>query len=494
MQIRLTVWAETARCVLSGSTWWWRAAVSAGCPRPCRLRKAARAWRCWSAHRRRNAEAKAATPKPICEWKSETEVTDDFETHIAENGGGYLDPDLIAESARPAGERAPFAAALSMVYPDFIETFAAEAGPTIAWLKQFGLRFDFLPTQFLTKSQPRLLPVGGGLALIEALAAKAEALGVQFFYDTTAVRLVTDEDQWVGGLFARTRAQGGIRFAGQVILACGGFEGNAEMLTRYIGPRSIFLRPICKGANFNRGEGIQMALDIGAAVSGDFGSYHAEPIDPRSGVSEPSVFVFPYGILVNKEARRFTDEAPGPVDAWYERVTRRIFEQRDGLAYVILDAKHMRVPNYRLSIRTDKPPIAATDLPALAAALELPAEALLATVREYNAACVAGQYRPLEVDGLATGGLQPPKSNWALPIDEAPFHAYPIISANVFTFGGLQVDCDGRVLNTDGEPIAGLHAAGEIIGTYWRNYTGATSVLKGLVFGRLAGRHTARQK
>jgi tricarballylate dehydrogenase len=211
-------------------------------------------------------------------------------------------------------------------------------------------------------------------------------------------------------------------------------------------------------------------------------------------VSEPSVFVFPYGILVNKEGRRFTDEAPGPVDAHYERVTRRIFEQPDGLAYVILDAKHMRVPNYRLSIRTDKPPIAGNTLPELAAALELPADRLLETVQKYNAACAPGDYRPLEVDHLATSGLQPPKSNWALPIDEAPFHAYPIISANVFTFGGLQVDSHGRVLNTDGEPITGLYAAGEIIGTYWRTYTGATSVLKGLVFGRLAGTHAAHRK
>jgi len=424
--------------------------------------------------------------------KSHTEVTDDFETQIAENSHGYIDPDLIAESARPREERGPFAAALSMAEPDFIETFSVQAGPTIAWLEGLGVRFDFLPTQFLTKSQPRLLPVGGGLALVEALAARAETLGVRFFYETTATGLDVDTDNRVVGIFARTRGEGSARFTGQIVLASGGFEGNAEMLTRYIGPRSVFLRPICKGANFNRGEGIQMALNIGAATSGDFGSYHAEPIDPRSGVSEPSVFVFPYGILVNKDGNRFTDEAPGTVDAWYERITRRIYEQRDGLAYVILDARHMTVPNYRLSIRTDKPPIAAASLSEMAAKLEIPAHTLAATVAEYNAACVPGDWRPLEADGLSTSGLTPPKSNWALPIDQAPFHAYPIISANVFTFGGLKVDSAARVLNSDGDPILGLYAAGEIIGTYYRNYPGATSVLKGLVFGRQAGVNSAR--
>ncbi|SDE40314.1 FAD-dependent oxidoreductase [Belnapia rosea] len=425
--------------------------------------------------------------------KSEAEVTDDFETHLAENSSGTLDPDLIAESAQPRGQRAAYAAALSMAEPDVIATFADEAGPTIAWLKGFGLRFDFLPTQFLTRSQPRLLPVGGGLALVDGLAARAEALGVKMLYDTTAERLERDEDGRVAGLLARSRQAGPVRLHGRVVLACGGFEGNAEMLARYIGPRAAFLRPICKGAHFNRGDGIRMALELGAATAGDFGSYHAEPIDPRSGVSEPSVFIFPYGILVNKDGHRFTDEAPGTVDAHYESITRRIFEQRDGIVYVVLDAKHQRVPNYRRALRTDQPPIVADSLGALAAKLAVPPAALAATVRDYNAACVPGNWRPLEADGLATQGLDPPKSNWALPIDEPPFHAYPIISANVFTFGGVKVDSDARVLDGDGAPIEGLYAAGEIIGTYYRTYTGATSVLKGLVFGRLAGRHAARR-
>src|SRR6202012_5556493 len=105
-----------------------------------------------------------------------------------------------------------------------------------------------------------------------------------------------------------------------------------------------------------------------------------------------------------------------------------------------------------------------------------------ATVNGPPAACRPGSYNPLALDGRATEGLHPPKSNWALPLDRAPFHAYPIMSANVFTFGGLKVDRHSRVLNLDGDPITGLYAAGEIIGTYYNNYTGATSVLKGATF------------
>jgi len=425
--------------------------------------------------------------------KSHTEVTDDFETHLAENGSGAIDPTLVQEATRERGDRAAYARALSLADPDFIGTFADKAGPTIAWLEGLGVKFDFLPTQFLTKSQPRLLPVGGGLALVEALAARAEALGVTFHYETTANSLLQDEDGTVIGLAAR-RGGRAVKLHGKVVLACGGFEGNAEMQTRYIGPRSVYLRPICKGGYFNRGEGIRMALDIGAAPSGDFGSFHAEPVDPRSGVSEPSVFIFPYGILVNKDGERFVDEAPGTVDAHYERVTRRIYEQRDGMAYVVLDARHLSIPNYRLAIRTDQPPVVAESVAALAAKLEVPAATLEATVARFNAACVPGEWKPLVADGVHTAGLTPPKSNWAMPLDQGPFHAYPIMSANVFTFGGVKVDGQARVLDHDGNAIPGLYAAGEVIGLFWGTYTGATSVLKGLVFGRAAGQDIASRR
>jgi tricarballylate dehydrogenase len=130
----------------------------------------------------------------------------------------------------------------------------------------------------------------------------------------------------------------------------------------------------------------------------------------------------------------------------------------------------------------------------LAEKLGLPAACLVSTVERYNAACQPGEWKPLELDGLRTRDLNPPKSNWALPIERAPFHAYPIMSANVFTFGGVKVDGNARVLDHDGEPIPGLYAAGEVIGLFWGTYTGATSVLKGLVFGRLAGRDIAEQR
>ena len=425
--------------------------------------------------------------------KSETEVTDDFETHIAENGSAAISPALIEESGLGMDNRSPLVNTLSIADPEVVDVLAAQAGPTVAWMKTHGVRFDFLPTQFLTATQPRLLPVGGGEAMVEALAARAEALSVKFYYETAAQELACAADRTIEGVWAKTRGGAARKFTGKVILACGGFEGNSEMMTRYIGPRSVYLRPICRGGYYNRGDGIRMGLAVGAATAGDFGSYHAEPIDPRSGISEPAIFIFPYGILVNKKAERFTDEAPGTVDAHYENITRRIYEQDGGTAWVILDARHRDIPNYRLGIRTDQPAIEAATIEALAKKLDLPAATLSETVKAYNSACSPGKYQPLQLDGVATQGLTPKKSNWALPIDKGPFYAYPIISANVFTFGGLKTDQLGRVVDQDGEAIKNLYAAGEMTGLYYGTYTGATSVLRGMVFGRLAGKHAAEK-
>ncbi len=422
--------------------------------------------------------------------KSEHEVTDDFETHLAENGGGYLDPELVQHTTQAYEQWPAIVKTLSFADPELIAAFANGCGPTVQWLKTFGVKFDFLPTQFLTKSQPRLLPIGGGLALVEALAAAAEKRGVKFFYETTATGLLQNEHGAVTGLRANDHQGEPLHLMGKVVLGCGGFEGNAEMQTRYIGPRAVYLRPVARGGYYNKGEGIRMALDIGAAPCGDFGSYHAEPIDPRSGRPEPSVFIFPYGILVNQEGLRFTDEAPGTVDAVYESITRKIFTQTNGIAFTILDDKINDVPNYKLGLRSDQAPITGATIAELAGKLNIPAATLEHTVNNYNTACAndtKGAFKALELDHLATRGITPPKSNWARALDKPPYQAYPVISSNVLTFGGLKVNTRAQVLNQDGVPIKGLYAAGEVVGLYYKTYTGATSVLKGAVFGRLAG-------
>jgi tricarballylate dehydrogenase len=431
----------------------------------------------------------------LLRMKSEAEVSDDFEAHFMANAGHHLDPSLVRETARDYRDWPAIVKTLGFTDPELIGSFAANAGPTLAWLKIFGIRFDFLPTYFITSSAPRMAPVGGGLALVEALADAVERHGGRILYETTARQLLRDSAGRILGVRTSDRSGRAHQLhARSVVLASGGFEGNPEMLTRYLGPRARYLRPVARGGYYNKGEGILMALAAGAAPAGDYGAFHAEPIDPRSGATEPVVLVFNYGILVNAGARRFTDEAPKAVDATYEAITRLIWEQPNGIAYAILDAKIDDVPNWRKSVRTDQPPIEASSLASLAERLEMDPAALAATVETYNRACPeSAGFKPLELDGLATRGLDPVKSNWARPLDRPPFLAYPITCANCFTFGGVKVNTEAQVLDLDGVPIEGLYAAGEVMGLYYGTYTGDTSVLRGAVFGRKAGLHAAQR-
>jgi tricarballylate dehydrogenase len=265
------------------------------------------------------------------------------------------------------------------------------------------------------------------------------------------------------------------------------------MVIRYIGAKGRYLRPVARGGYYDKGEGIEMALRIGAAPAGDFAEYHAEPIDPRSSATEPLVMAYPYGVLVNQQGLRFTDEAPGPIDASYEITTRVIAEQKKGIAFCLLDNKINAIENWQRCVRSDQPPVTGPDIATLGHALGFDGKAAQRTIEAYNRACRNGVFDPRTLDGLATVGLSPVKSNYAVPLDTPPYHAYPIISSNTFTFGGLKVNVNAQVINNDGERMPGLYAAGETVGLYYGKYPGATSVLRGAVFGRRAGEHAGSQ-
>ena len=433
-------------------------------------------------------------------WRmqSHDEVAEDFLDRFAENAGGHLDPAVIEDSVKPYDAWPGLLRGLGFVDPELVTTLAEGAGPTLRWLTGFGVAFDFLPNYFITESTTRMAPAGGGLALVEALAAHAETVPgrIAIRYETTARRLILDDDGRVSGIEASGANNRRLRLdARAVVLASGGFEGNPEMLSRYLGPQSQFIRPVARGGYYNRGEGIRMALEIGAAPCGDYGSFHAQPVDPRSGRHEPVVLNYPYGILVNREGRRFVDEAPATVDASYEAASRRIMAQPEGIAFAITDARLDDVPNWQKSVRTDQPPVEAESAAALADALGIDGAGLARTLSAYNGACrTEDGFTPLALDGLSTDDLDPPKSNWARPLDRPPYRAWPIIAANCFTFGGLKVNPAAQVLNTDGEAIPGLYAAGETAGLYYRTYTGSTSVMRGAVFGRIAGLDAAARR
>jgi tricarballylate dehydrogenase len=428
--------------------------------------------------------------------QSEDAVSDDFQSRFLDNCGYHVQPDFAASTVLDYENWSPLVRSLSFTDPELISFLADAAPPTIAWLKALGVKFGGIGFYGLTpRTSPRIAIVGGGLHLIEVMTAHAEKIGVQFSFETTAQSLIQSESGAVCGLRAGVKGVGATSFRSRaVILACGGFQGNPEMVVRYIGPKGRYLRPVSRGSYYNKGEGIEMALRIGAAPAGDFAEYHAEPIDPRSSATEPIVMAYPYGILINAQGRRFVDEAPGPIDANYERTTRIIAEQNMGLAFCILDDKINAIENWRRTVRSDEPPETTPDLKVLGPKLGFDGYVAQRTIEEYNAACPAsGDFNPRMLDGLATVGLSPAKSNYAVPLDTPPYHVYPIISSNTFTFGGLKVNADSQVVNNDGDPLPGLYAAGETAGMYYGDYPGATSVLRGAVFGKRAGEHAGKQ-
>lgn len=427
--------------------------------------------------------------------KNDSEIADDFEEHFAENAGWNLDPNILKAFNSSHKEWPDYVKSHALPDPELISTFAEKVPPTIEWLKSFGLKFGPQPIYLLTQNTTRIAAQGGGLELIERLAEEADKLGATRMYRTTAIDLLQTIEGSIKGVVVRDPegCQKNL-MAKNVVVASGGFQGNSEMMTRYLGNRAKHLRPVARGGYYNRGEGIKMALDIGAAPAGEYGSYHAEPVDPRSQQAEAVIFIYPYGILVNKHAQRFIDEAPGTVDAHYDNIGRSIGEQPDGISWVIFDAQVEDVPRWKTSIRSDIPPYEADSIEALASEIGLSPQQLKNTITTFNTACpnASGDFTPFEVDHNATTDIQPCKSNWARPIVRPPFKAYPIISSVCFTFGGLKVNTKAQVLDNDGKVISGLYAAGETVGIYHGVYTGSTSVLRGAVFGHLAGEYAEK--
>lgn len=378
-----------------------------------------------------------------------------------------------------------------LIDADYATILAEEAGKTLRWVESKGVAFDVLPTMFLTASRPRLLPVGGGRAIIDALSLRARALGVDIIYETTAWDLSLDEAGAINGLHVRSVDGSSMLLrTNAVILGAGGFQGNKEMMAQYIGRDAHKIPPVSEGGLFNKGEAIRMAMRIGASGKGQFDSFHAETVDPRSKREEAGVMLYPYGILVNDAGQRFTDEGVTTIDEQYEEVARKIFYNcHNHIAYMITDQKMYDIPSYEEALQTDMPPIVADSIEELAGLLNIPAAQLAETVTTYNAACPEGTFIHNKVDGLATTNLALNKSNWAIPINQGPYIAYPVHCCNVFTNGGLSTDTDGRVLTGDDVAIPGLYAIGETSGIYYGKYPGGTSVLRCLVFGRRAGRH-----
>ncbi len=398
--------------------------------------------------------------------KSSAEVTPDFEADMIAATGGF-------------GDRAYF------------RRLAREAPEALQWLERHGVEFHS-PGYYLSVGPPRIQPVGGGGAIVDALANAAKAAGVNFLYECRAHKLIRGSAGGIEGVSAERADGTGLQIgASAVVLASGGFQGSPAMLREHLGEGAESLRPISAGSAHDEGEGIRMALEAGALAAGDWNGMHSEPTDPRSTGPAPVVLVYPYGIVVDTQGQRFFNEGRGLVHETWEEFSRAIHFSTPGRkAWAILDSRLLDIAGYERAIRSEVPPVRAGSLDDLAALTGIDAHRLRKTIGEYNAACTgdAARFDATRADGLgAADSLVPPKSNWARSLDRPPYLAWPLVGSIAYTFGGIATNDAAEVLGAAG-PIAGLYAAGEMTGHFHGSAPNAVAVMRALVFGRIAGR------
>lgn len=416
---------------------------------------------------------------------SETEIeTTDF--------GTYTQDQFFDDMARVTQYRAD---------PDLVETLVTNSLDTLIWMREKGIRFVPIYGRQAFKIDGKfkfwggltLETVGGGPGLVEMWTDIANREGIEIRYETRAVELIEDGGR-IHGVLARG-TDGDYELKGKtVVLASGGFQANTAWRTRYLGPGWDLAK--VRGTRFNTGDGIRMAMDIGASPYGNWSGCHAvgwEMNAPEFGDlavgDQFQKHSYPFAIMVNATGRRFVDEGADFRNYTYAKYGRVILEQPGQFAWQIFDqkTKHLQRDEYNIRQITK---VTANTIEELAGKLDgVDAEAFVKEIEAYNAAVRQDiPFDPNVKDGRRTEGLEVDKTNWANTIDEPPYEGYAVTCGVTFTFGGLRINDEGEVLNTDMKPIRGLFAAGELVGgIFYFNYPGGSGLTSGAVFGKQAG-------
>ena len=416
---------------------------------------------------------------------SDTEIeTTDF--------GTYTQDEFFDDMARVTQYRAD---------PDLVETLVTQSLDTLIWMREKGVRFVPIYGRQAFKIDGKfkfwggltLETVGGGPGLIEMWTDIAKREEIDIRYETRALALISDNNRVIG---VKVRDnEGEYDLMGRtVVLACGGFQANTEMRTRYLGPGWDLAK--VRGTRFNTGEGIRMALDIGASPNGNWSGCHAvgwEMNAPEFGDlavgDQFQKHSYPFAIMVNATGKRFVDEGADFRNYTYAKYGRVILEQPGQFAWQIFDqkTKHLQRDEYNIRQITK---VTANSIEELASKLDgVNEDAFIEEIKEYNLAVRNDiEFNPNIKDGKATNGLAIDKTNWANTIDKPPYEGYAVTCGVTFTFGGLRINDEGEVLNLDMKPIRGLFAAGELVGgIFYFNYPGGSGLTSGAVFGKQAG-------
>ncbi|KIV96492.1 precorrin 3B synthase CobZ [Exophiala mesophila] len=378
---------------------------------------------------------------------------------------------------------------------------------TVYWMRDKGVRWTIALSKFFTEEQITrdvvdinpglcLMAQDEGIGLTDNLWAAVEKTSIDVYYGSPACDLIAKGDT-IQGVRVRGSSQF-IDFYGNVILGCGGFEASPRLRRQYLGEGWDL---VCvRGTRYNTGTMLEKAIAAGAGAAGHWGGCHAVPMDINSPAvgdlrltDKMSRYSYPFAIMVNKEGKRFMDEGRDTFELTYAATGDLIGKQTDSTAFQIFDQKSLITLEPRYS--TGKP-VEAETLAELGTKLGLNVREFLKTVEEFNAAVPdSPAWDPFHKDGRSTGDkLAIPKTNWAQTVDQGPFVAYVVTCGITFTYGGLKTDARAHVLNHEGNRMPGLWAVGEISGGLFAyNYPGASGLVKGSVFGKIAGAAAAEQ-
>jgi succinate dehydrogenase/fumarate reductase flavoprotein subunit len=381
---------------------------------------------------------------------------------------------------------------------DKIEAYAHDSVEHFDWLEALGFEFErtFFPGKAviqpgtegvmftgnekvwpfseMAKPAPRghKVPVpgdtGGAQLVLDCLNDRLVEADVEIRYETGASALVTDSSNAVVGLAWRRFKETGFIKAKAVVIAAGGFVGNADMVAKYAPSLGEKLFPLA--STYDDGLGLRLGASVGGSLKFMDEPFQTAPFYP------PSILV--KGLIVNKLGERFVAE-----DSYHSRTSAFVLEQPDSAAYLIVDSAHIEHPSFPLCPFID----GWETVDEMAAGLGLDAGKLQATLNRYNEHAARGEDPDLHKS-----------PDWLAPQDHGPWGAYDLTLGKAmyagFTMGGLSTTIDGEVRREDDSVIPGLYAAGACAANLAQDAKGYASGLQlgdGSYFGRRAGRHAA---
>ncbi len=386
------------------------------------------------------------------------------------------------------------------------EKLIGESLSAMQWLGGHGVKFEPIYSRQSFEKDGRHVFWGGltlaaeneGVGLFEMERAAFERMGGRIRFEAP-VKSLNHEGDRVTGV---TLEDGEAIEADAVVLACGGFEANAELRRDWMGGH--WDKAKVRGTPMNTGDGMVMARDLGAQTYGLVDGCHATPMDLHmadyGGLDLPAgerknyrKICYFLGVMVNAEGQRFVDEGENFRNYTYAQFGKAVLDQPGHFAWQIFDAKVQDLLYAEYSFH-DAHFVEADTLDGLIEKLDgVDKAGVRETLAAYNASVDESvEFDPTTLDGKGTKGLALPKSNWAQKFDTGPFRAYPVTGGITFTYGGIKVSGTGAVLDDGGAPITGLFAAGEMVGgVFFEGYPGGSGLTSGTVFGRTAGASAA---